>query len=195
MEMATLRTERLVLRPWRDDDRAPFAAMNADPEVMRYFQRPLDRGESDALVDRIRARFADDGYGLWAVEVPGTAPFAGFVGLSRPVFAAHFTPCTEIGWRLARPYWGRGYATEGATAALDFAFRHAGLSEVVSFATVGNARSHRVMRRLGMTRAAADDFDHPALPEGHPLRPHVLYRAKGADWLESRPTAPRLNPR
>lgn len=172
-----LRTERLLLRRWRDDDRAPFAALNADPRVTEFLPAPLSRADSDALVDRIEAHFAAHGFGLWAVEVPGEIPFAGFVGLAVPAFEAAFTPCVEVGWRLAAACWGHGYASEGARAALAFGFAQLALAEIVSFTVPANVRSRRVMERLGMTRDPADDFDHPALPDGHPLRRHVLYRA------------------
>jgi ribosomal-protein-alanine N-acetyltransferase len=171
-----LRTARLLLRPWRDDDLEPFAALNADPEVMEHFPAPLTRAESDATAARMRAHFSEHGFGLWATEVPGAAAFIGYIGLSRPRFTARFTPCVEVGWRLARSAWGQGYATEGARAALDFAWRALGLAEVVSMTAVANLRSRRVMEKLGMTRDAADDFDHPLIAEGHPLRRHVLYR-------------------
>jgi RimJ/RimL family protein N-acetyltransferase len=171
-------TPRLVLRPWRDDDLAPFAALNADPVVMEYFPAPLGRAESDALVARFREHAVEHGYAPWAVEVRGGAPFVGYVGLLRPRFEARFTPCVEIGWRLARAHWGRGYATEGARAVLDDAFRRLGLDEVVSFTTAANLRSRAVMERLGMTRAPDDDFDHPIFPPGHRLRRHVLYRTR-----------------
>lgn len=173
---AELRTERLLLRQWRDADRAPFAALNADTLVMEHLLSALTPEESDALVDSILVRFARDGFGLWAVEVVGVAGFIGFVGLNPVPFTAPFTPAVEVLWRLAREHWGRGYATEGARAALDFAFGELELDEVVSFTTRRNVRSRRVMERLGMTRDPADDFDHPAVPERHPLRPHVLYR-------------------
>ena len=171
-----LRTERLLLRQWRDEDLEKWAELNADPEVMEHFPSVLSRQESDALAARCRDHIADHGWGLWAVEVPGVAPFLGFVGLARPGFDAPFTPAVEVGWRLARPWWGRGYASEAARAALAFAFDDLGLDEVVSFTSVPNERSQAVMRRIGMTRDAADDFDHPNIREGHPLRRHVLYR-------------------
>jgi RimJ/RimL family protein N-acetyltransferase len=174
----TLHTPRLVLRPWREEDFAPFAAMNADPRVMEFFPRPLERAESDAAVGRTREHFARHGFGLWAVEVPGVADFIGFVGLAIPRFEAHFTPCVEIGWRLAVEHWGRGYATEAARAVLAFGFEDLALEEIVSFTTTANRRSRAVMERIGMSRSPEDDFDHPALPEGHPLRRHVLYRVK-----------------
>jgi ribosomal-protein-alanine N-acetyltransferase len=169
-------TPRLVLRRWRAADRAPFAAMNADPAVMAYFPAPLTRAESDALADAIEAHHAARGFGLWALEIPGVAPFAGFVGLSVPGFTAPFTPCVEIGWRLAAAHWGRGYATEAAFGVLAHAWDVVGLDEVVSFTTAGNDRSRAVMTRIGMRHDSGSDFDHPRLPAGHPLRPHVLYR-------------------
>jgi len=171
-----LTTEQLLLRRWRPEDRPAFAAMNADPRVMRHFPSLLSREESDATADRVEAFFQKHGYGLWAVEVPGSAPFAGFIGLSSPRFEAHFTPCVEIGWRLAAEHWGRGYATEGARAALRFAFETLALDEVVALTAAGNLPSRRVMEKLGMTRDPADDFDHPSIDAGHPLRRHVLYR-------------------
>jgi len=177
-----LRTDRLLLRRWRDDDREPFARLNADPEVMRHFPGPLGRPDSDRLVDRCDEELGRRGFGLWAVEVPGVQPFIGFVGLNVPRFRAHFTPAVEVGWRLARRAWGSGYATEAARAALAHGFERAGLAEIVSFTVPANTRSLAVMERLGMTRDPADDFDHPALPEGHSLRPHVLYRLRRQDW-------------
>ncbi len=173
-----LRTPRLILRGWRPSDRAPFAAMNADPTVMASFPATLTRVESDALADAIEANMASRGFGLWAVEVPDVAPFVGFVGLAVPTFEAAFTTCVEIGWRLAAAQWGSGYATEAARAVLDHAWSALALDEVVSFSTAGNARSRAVMTRLGMQYDPADDFDHPRLPAGHPLRRHVLYRAR-----------------
>jgi ribosomal-protein-alanine N-acetyltransferase len=176
-----LRTERLLLRRWRDADRAPFAALNADPEVAEYLGGTASRARSDALVDQIEAVFERRGFGMWAVEVTGTGDLAGFVGLSVPSFEAPFMPAIEIGWRLARPQWGHGYATEAARAAVAFAFDEAGLEEIVSFTVAANVRSRRVMERLGMTHDPADDFDHPALPAPHPLRRHVLYRLRRPD--------------
>lgn len=165
-----------MLRRWRPDDLEPFAALNADPAVMEHFVAPLSRAESDAMVGRVEATFDERGFGLWAVEVLGGAPFIGFVGITPVRFQAPFTPAVEVGWRLARPFWGRGYATEAARAALDDGFVRVGLTEVVSFTAVANGRSRRVMERLGMTRDPADDFDHPLVPPGHPLRRHMLYR-------------------
>jgi RimJ/RimL family protein N-acetyltransferase len=171
-----LHTDRLRLRQWTEDDRGAFARLNADARVMEYFPSRLSAAESHALATVIASHLEQHGWGLWAVEVPGVAPFAGFVGLSRPRFDAHFTPCVEVGWRLAKEFWGRGYATEGALAALQFAFETLGLDEIVSFTTASNCPSRRVMERIGMTYDPRDDFDHPGLPVGHTLRRHVLYR-------------------
>jgi RimJ/RimL family protein N-acetyltransferase len=173
----TIDTHRLQLRGWRSEDLPAFAAMNADRRVMEFLPKPLDRAESDARAARICDHFARRGFGLWAVEVREIADFVGFVGLSVSEFEAHFTPCVEVGWRLAREHWGLGYATEAARAALDFGFQCLALEEIVSSTVPANWRSRAVMERIGMTRTPADDFDHPALPEGHPLRRHVLYRA------------------
>ena len=174
--MSGLATDRLRLRRWRDSDLAPFAALNADPVVMRHFPEPLDRVASDALVGRIEAHFDRHGFGPWVVEVPGVTDCAGFVGLMVPTFEAHFTPCIEIGWRLARPYWGKGYATEAAGAALGYAFNTLHVDEVVAITVPANRPSRAVMERLGMVYDPAGDFDHPNLPAGHALQRHVLYR-------------------
>ena len=182
----TLTTARLRLRQWREEDLAPFAALNADPQVMEFFPKVLTRAESDTVAGRIRDHFARHGFGLWAVEAPGAADFVGFVGLAVPSFEAHFTPCVEIGWRLAREHWGHGYATEAATAALAFAFGDRALEEIVAFTVPANIPSRRVMGRLGMRRLPADDFEHPAIAAGHPLRSHVLYRLRRADWKPRR---------
>lgn len=178
----TLDTPRLLLRPWCAEDLAAFAALNADPRVMECMPKCLTRAESDQLADRIAEHFRLHGFGLWALEVPGETPFAGFVGLAVPRFEAPFTPCVEIGWRLAYAQWGRGYATEAASAVRDFAFERLGLEGIVSFTVPFNRRSRRVMEKIGLSRSAGEDFDHPALPEGHPLRRHVLYRLRRADW-------------
>lgn len=178
-----LRTERLLLRRWRPEDREAFAAMNADPRVMEFFPGTLPRSESDAMVDRIEAHFERHGFGYWAAELPGIAALAGLVGLAVPRFEAAFTPCVEIGWRLAPAQWGRGLATEAARAALDFGFRCLQLPEILSFTVPANVRSRRVMEKIGMTHAPAEDFDHPLLPEGHALRRHVLYRCRRPEVL------------
>ncbi len=183
--MDQLRTERLLLRRWAASDREPFAALNADPVVMEHFPAVLDRAQSDAMVDRIEAGFDALGYGLWAVEHDGA--FVGFTGLAAPAFRAGFLPSVEIGWRLTRTAWGRGLATEAATAVLAAAFGPLGLAEVVSFTATSNTRSERVMQRLGLTPAG--EFDHPQVEAGHRLRRHVLYRADAASWV--RPPAAR----
>ena len=176
-EPVTLRTPRLLLRPWRDSDLAPFAALNTDAEVMRHFPEPLSRAQSDALAQRSRALIEARGWGFWAVERRDNGAFAGFLGLHTPSTDLPFAPCVEIGWRLARAHWGQGLATEGARAALDFGFEQLGLPEIVAFTALGNTRSEAVMQRLGMRRDAAT-FGHPALAPGHPLREHVLYRLR-----------------
>jgi RimJ/RimL family protein N-acetyltransferase len=185
-----LRTKRLALRQWRKGDLEPFASLNADPEVMRYFPAPLTRQSSDALAHDIAREIEERGWGLWAVEVLGGAGFIGFVGLETPSFDAHFTPAVEVGWRLAREHWGRGYATEAARAAVDFGFRELALDQIVSFTAPVNTRSRRVMERLGMTRDPADDFDHPRVPDG-PLRRHVLYRLPAPERSDGLTSAPR----
>lgn len=176
-----LRTERLLLRRWRADDLAPFTAMNADREVMEHLPAPLSAAESAALAERIERGFEANGYGLWAVEVPGEADFVGFVGLAPVDRALPFAPSVEVGWRLARAFWGRGIATEAARAAVEYGLRERGLRELVSFTAVGNARSRRVMERLGMHRDPGEDFDHPLLPARSPLRRHVLYRLRDSE--------------
>jgi RimJ/RimL family protein N-acetyltransferase len=180
--MAELRTERLQLRQWRDEDLGPFAELNGDPETMRFFPAPPSREESDQLAARERRQIEEEGWGLWAVEVVGGAGFIGFAGLARPGFEARFTPAVEVGWRLARDHWGHGYATEAGRAALAHGFEDLGLEEIVSFTSPLNEPSWRVMQRLGMSHDPADDFEHPRVPVGHPLRLHVLYRLSRADW-------------
>lgn len=182
--MTTLRTERLILRPWREDDFEPFAAMSADPKVMEHFPSTLTRAESDAVAGRLKAHIERHGFGFWALELPGEAPFIGFAGLLHVSFEAHFVPAVEIGWRLAPAHWGKGYATEAARAALDHGFGALGLAEIVSFTIPANTRSQAVMQRLGMTWDKADDFAHPRVPEGHPMSRHVLYRLRAEDWKE-----------
>ena len=174
--MAELRTERLLLREWRASDLVELAAINADPEVMRYIAPPLSRERSAAFIEWQRGVFAGRGWGLWAVEIERTGQLAGVVGLNEP----GFVPGVEISWRLGRDHWDRGYASEAARAVLAFGFEEVGLDEIVSFTTVENIRSRRVMERIGMTRDPADDFEHPNVAEGSPLRPHVLYRIQAA---------------
>ena len=178
-----LRTPRLLLREWRDCDREPFAAMSADPEVTAGYAAPFfDRAASDAWIDRMRAHLAEHGFAYWAVELPAEARLIGAIGLSRVRFPAPFTPAVEIGWRLARPDWGHGYAFEAARATVEDGFFRLRIEEIVAFTVPANRRSWRVMQRLGMGRDPSEDFDHPSIPEGHPMRRHVLYRI--------RPTAP-----
>ncbi len=177
-----IQTDRLVLRQWDNADFEPFAALNADPRVMEYFPSTLSRQESDNLANRICTQLAEQGWGLWAVSVPGIANFIGFIGLARPSFDAHFTPAVEIGWRLAFDYWGKGYATEGAKTALAYGFETLNLGEIVSFTAVKNMRSRRIMEKIGLHHNSQDDFDHPKLAESHPLKRHVLYRMSQQEW-------------
>jgi RimJ/RimL family protein N-acetyltransferase len=169
----TLETARLLLRRWRESDRAPFAELNGDPQTLVHFPATLSRVESDALVDRIEANFADRGWGLWALEVKDTGQFIGFTGLSPLTPGGIPAEGVEIGWRLPRTAWHHGYATEAAIAARDVAFGGIGLPELWSFTAELNTPSQAVMRRIGMTESAR--FSHPRVPEGSPLRPHVLY--------------------
>jgi RimJ/RimL family protein N-acetyltransferase len=184
--LVKLSTGRICLRQWRDEDREAFAAMNSDARVMAFFRSRLSRVESDAMVDGINKHFSEHGFGLWAIEVPDVASFIGFAGLAVQLFSAHFTPCVEVGWRLAFEHWGHGYATEGARLALGYGFGTVALREVVSYTSATNRRSRAVMERLGMRRDPADDFDYSRLPEGHPLRPHVLYRLDSASYFGMR---------
>lgn len=182
-ESSVIHTSRLILRKWHDDDLPAFARLNADPQVMRHMPAILSTEQSDALAARIQAHFAEYGFGLWAVEIPDVVPFAGFVGLSIPAFEAHFTPCTEVGWRLSQDCWNQGYATEAAHAAIAYGLEELQLDEIVSFTVHDNVASQRVMQKLGMTHDSSEDFDHPALAKNHPLRPHVLYRLPKSRWL------------
>lgn len=183
-----LHTPRLFLRGWRDDDRDAMAAMGQDLAVMEFFPGLADRAASDAMIDRIIAHHDQHGFGLWAVEIAerGLA-CAGFIGVIRCNFEAHFTPAVEIGWRLCRAAWGAGYATEGAEIVMHHGFTALGLDEIVAMTVHGNVRSRSVMARLGMRRDPADDFDHPRVAEGHPLRGHVLYRRARAAWSAQQP--------
>jgi len=178
-----LRTPRLLLREWRDGDLTPFAAINADPEVAAFLTTPLTRQESDAFVGRIVDHWRTDDCALWAVERVADGAFLGFCGLSVPPWAPG--PEVEIGWRLARHAWGHGYATEAAREVARFAFETLGLDELVSYTSVSNPRSRRVMEKLGMARTDAGapyDFEQPRLAPGHPLRPHLIYRLSRATW-------------
>jgi len=173
-----LRTPRLLLREWRDEDLAPFAAMSADAEVMKLLLGPYDRAQSDAWAGRARSFLDEYGYGQLVVEIPGAIAFAGVVGLSLVVFKAPFTPAIEVAWRLMQPYWGQGIAFEAARAVIEDGFYRLGFAEIVALTTPPNTRSWRLMERLGMVRDLDGDFDHPGVPEGHPLVRHVLYRLR-----------------
>lgn len=175
-------TPRLRLRQWRDADRAPFAAMNADPAVMRYFAGLVSAEDSDRSIDAWQQDLVERGWANWAVELLGSGQFIGFVGLTIPRRVFAFSPCVEIGWRLARAHWGQGYATEAARAALQVGFGPLQLQQIVSFTSLVNAPSRAVMQRIGMADSG-EDFDHPALPEGSPLRRHGLYRLTRVQWL------------
>lgn len=171
-----LRTARLRLRPWRDDDLPAWVAMNADPDVRRHFGGVATEDEARAEAGRVRAAMGERGWGVWAVELPGSLPFAGFIGLHVPAFEAPFMPAVEMGWRLARAAWGQGFATEGAAAAAAFAFEVLKLDALVAYTVPANTPSRRVMGRLGMWHDEPGSFDHPRMPAAHPLRRHVLYR-------------------
>lgn len=185
-----IETERLILRPWKLRDRAPFAALNADPAVMEYFPTGLTRAESDATITRMEDRRAREGFTFDAVERRADGVFLGMVGLARATFDAPVCPCVEIGWRLAPAHWGQGYATEAARAWLGYGFDALECDEIVAFSVPANARSHAVMRRIGMTRDPARDFEHPALPQGHALRPHVLHAITRAAFEAGRTPRP-----
>jgi RimJ/RimL family protein N-acetyltransferase len=177
-----LLTSRLRLRKWCEQDLAPFASMNADPRVMEFFPKTLTRAESDAFAERIRAQLNHHAFGLWAVEIVQQARFIGFVGMAEPTFKEHFTPCVEIGWRLDHEYWGQGFALEAAQTVMKYAFEELDLSELVSFTAAINLPSQKLMKRLGFASDSSEDFEHPSLAEGHPLRKHVLYRLRKAEW-------------
>jgi ribosomal-protein-alanine N-acetyltransferase len=176
-------TDRLILRRWREEDLVPFADLNADQTAMRFMPGVMTAEETQALIGRFEEHHRAHGFGVWAVEAPGVAPFVGFVGLQRVGFEAHFTPAVEVGWRLAPAFWGKGYATEAARAALRFGFEDLTLGQIVSFTVPANKASWSVMERLGMTRNPSEDFDHPRLPVGHALRRHVLYRMARDAWV------------
>jgi len=173
-----IETQRLILRQWRPEDHGPFAELNADPKVMEFFPSTHQAAESDALAERNRDLIEENGWGLWAVEIQASGEFAGFSGLAPIPFETPFTPAVEVGWRLAHRFWGHGYAPEAARAAIDFGFDQVGLAEIVAMTAEKNLRSRRVMEKLAMTYDPADDFDHPKIAEGHPIRPHVLYRLR-----------------
>lgn len=184
---AILQTDRLILRPWLVSDLEPFVRLNADPRVMEFFPKLLAPQETIAMIDTIEAHFNTHGFGLYAVEVRQDHRFIGFIGLNIPTFDAPFTPCVEVGWRLAAECWRQGFATEGARAVSEYGFQRLGLDEIVAFTVPANTKSRRVMEKLGMKHDSADDFDHPRLPTDHPLRRHVLYRLTRLDWRNSSP--------
>ena len=175
-------TERLQLRQWRAADREPFAVLNADPKVMEFYPASLSRPESDAMANRCQALIAERGWGFWAVETKSENEFIGFVGLHIPATELPFSPCVEVGWRLATKHWGKGFATESARGALNIGFEHLGLAEIVSFTSVVNHRSRAVMVKLGM-RETDDTFEHPNVPVGSVLRQHCLYRLSHSQWV------------
>lgn len=183
IQAAKLETERLILRQWTESDRIAFALLNADTRVMAYLPAVLNRPESDGLADRIEALIARRGWGLWAVELKQNPQFIGFVGLHEPTYDLPFTPCVEIGWRLASAHWGKGYATEAASAALDYAFNILVLNEVYSFTSVVNKKSSAVMQRLNMLDTQKN-FDHPILTDNDLLREHVLYKIDRHSYLK-----------
>jgi RimJ/RimL family protein N-acetyltransferase len=183
-DLKKLYTQRLHLRQWHPDDKEPFARLNADPRVMEFFPNCLDRSASDAMAERLQSLIAERGWGFWAVEILGGAKFIGFVGLHIPTAELPFSPCVEIGWRLAYEQWGNGYATEAAKAALKFGFEDLNLPEIVSFTAVHNDRSRSVMHKLNM-RPDPNTFEHPSLTVGHALREHCLYRLSHEDWVKS----------
>jgi RimJ/RimL family protein N-acetyltransferase len=182
MELSDLRSARLRLRQWTEADRIPFAAMHADPAVMEFMPNTLDAAQCDGLIARNARHFAQHGIGLWSLEVVGGQPFIGYAGLLRTPFAAPFTPCVELAWMLAWDFWGHGYAFEAARTVCERAFGDWGFEELVAFTVPANIRARRLMARLGMIHHEAEDFAHPRLPEGHPLRRHVLYRLTKTRW-------------
>lgn len=180
-----LTTERLILRHWKEADLEPFAALNADPVVMEHFPKLSTLQETKEMIERIEAAFAKNTFGLWAVELKSTNEFIGFVGLARPNFDAHFTPCVEIGWRLAKEFWGKGYAPEAARESLKYGFEQSGLEEIIAITSTTNVNSMTVMKKIGMKTNPDENFPHPKLEDGHPLQMHVLYRLSKDQWLKS----------
>jgi RimJ/RimL family protein N-acetyltransferase len=171
-----IETPRLILRRWQSADVEPFGRLNADPRVMEFFPATLSRVETEVTIQTFEDTFRREGFGLWAAELKETRSFIGFIGLNVPAYPLPFSPCVEIGWRLAFDNWGKGYAQEGARAALSFGFEMVGIKEIVSFTATNNVRSRRVMERIGMNYDPQGDFDHPTIAPDHPLRRHVLYR-------------------
>jgi len=178
MKIPRLETERLILREWIDGDIQPFVDMNCDPDVMRFFPKHLTAEESRQFIAKSNSILLEKQFGLWAVEIKESGEFIGFIGLAIPTFETSFTPCTEIGWRLTKQSWGKGYATEGAKRVLQYAFKNLDLKEVVSFTSELNRPSIKVMERIGMKRSPSEDFNHPRVEKGHRLERHVLYRKR-----------------
>jgi RimJ/RimL family protein N-acetyltransferase len=187
-----LETERLLLRRWQEEDRQPFARMNSDPRVMEFMPALLSPGESDRLADRIEQHFVTHGFGLYAAQDKQGAQFMGFIGMSIPNFTAHFTPCVEVGWRLAAEFWGQGFATEGAAAVVDYAFESRNHDHKVGVTKPANIPTGPDKEKNGMTYSPSDDFDSPTLPEGHPGRRQVLYRLSKLEWTRVGPLRGRL---
>jgi RimJ/RimL family protein N-acetyltransferase len=181
-----LRTERLLLRRWLPEDREPYAALNADPAVREFFPEVLTPAQSDAQIAVFEDHFDQHGFGMWALELRASGELIGFTGMDLATYEAHFAPAIEIGWRLARPAWRHGYATEAALATLEFGFGLLELNEIVACTTPTNRRSRAVMERLGMTHEGREDFDHPEVAAGHPLSRHVLYRLAAEEWRRRR---------
>jgi len=180
-KLIEIKTERLLLRQWKDEDLEAFFDINSNTSVMEFFPNLLDRTESDALAKRIQENISKNGWGCWAVEIPGISEFIGFVGLNTPTYSLPCSPCVEIGWRLSDKFWGKGYATEAAKGALRVGFTQLGLNEIVSFTSVLNHRSIKVMERLNM-KDSQETFDHPKVPQSSPLQRHCLYKLSRYDW-------------
>lgn len=184
MQAQVIKTERLILRPWMESDLEPFALMNADPRVREYFFTLLTNEESNSSAADFQKGIEERGWGLWAAAlIDDPTEFMGFIGIAPTNFVAHFTPAVEIGWRLAYKFWGKGYATEGASAALKYGFETIGLDEIVACTTSENRRSQNVMKKLKTHYNPEDDFDHPRVPPGHKLTKHILYRIDRREWL------------
>lgn len=184
--MMTIKTKRLILRPWQESDLEPIAAINRDPRVMEFFPRLMSRQDSDTMVQKMNEFMEKKGWGFWAAALIETGELIGFIGIEDVDFEAHFTPAVEIGWRIGYQYWGKGYAPEGAKAALAFGFENLHLKEIVSFTAEQNMRSIRVMEKIGMHHDPKDDFEHPRVPFGNPLKKHVLYRLSSEEWAQKR---------
>ena len=181
-----LTTKRLILRPWQDADHGAFAEISVDPAVMANLLAFASPDSIALWIDRQQAHLATNGFCLWAIESKESGEFMGTAGLMRIGYEAHFTPAVEVGWRLAHRFWGQAYAPEAASAAVRFGFEEKGLTEIVANTVAPNLNSRRVMEKLGMTRDPADDFDHPRVPEGHPLKRQMLYRLSAHQWAAQR---------